>query len=1031
MRKDAIQNITKALPDFFKTAALYVKSNFEENGQEILGTATGTAALVTKLLAKPLLDKYFDGLAEKKLTDFGFKTYLKASLEQASFSLLEIEGELKQDHSPDLVFEILNKTIAEQQTAFNPDDVLMIFSPRYHPAQAYVKKNYKRVLTELGASTKVLNTFLKHFNEHIEAATLKEFGDDYDEHMTGVQDFLLNLNEEWLLWDTVQLGRIGFKEDENLKFETTYGQWKRVSQLRELEGEPDDEDEHEAVEEDLKPVKSLIDAYFDGSDNNLQKILFIVADFGKGKSVFMKQYASELARKYIQEGEGSIPVYFNLRNFKNYSSESSLGVLADFLLTDYGIDISDDHFSTKPYVFLVDSLDESGDLNKTAIQKVIASVKNIQNLDKVRCRTNKVIITTRPFDDGLQQELKAHEPQNFPNREEKSIPHFINVYGFKKEQFNDWLYDTLKGAGQLSEKPSSGFVKEILTKIGAGKNVDVYEQLLKNGTLSSTELRRPIFAYMIYQLILNGVDFVAVGKIGVYLSFLNLLTKEAKHIDDAQHTINLKEEFESRTILHATAALWMYQRQNGKQGVLKKADICRTIKGSPIAESDEDVMDKYRKEGVMQIQFLSHSYFGEEDNVLHFQHQSFAEILLAEYYLKIFIMYALDEDTDIEEARARILLGEPTEQTVLFLKEMLLLLRASANPENDSRTLESRKLLFPLMCSLSIKGNKRFYSETLHYNWYNKAKIEERQSQYPPALLENWCIKQSELDQILTLAATILNAEQDYLMGKGTPAKVLYGSEILAIQNKALEASPPNIDRWLALLVGNALCNDFSNETDPMLFNSQYQIKPSHLFQMIKNWNHYASDSAPNWGKALFQGVKMTHEGDRLNLDYMNFRGIGFSHSIFLNLKSYGANWMDTILDYCSFNNVSFRVCWLYGASFSKIIGLEDSEFWNCQIGLSFILFKSDHDKTFFSDLFGATFRFLNHDMKRSRVRADALILDNLDGFLEYGVKNGWYKVDQLINDIFEYETPEVKDWVVEQMEHYRQFEKQAPKKSK
>ena len=146
----------------------------------------------------------------------------------------------------------------------------------------------------------------------------------------------------------------------------------------------------------------------------------------------------------------------------------------------------------------------------------------------------------------------------------------------------------------------------------------------------------------------------------------------------------------------------MYERQQGKQGILKKADICRVLDGENKSETDREILERYQKEGVTEIQFLSHSYFGEEDNNLHFQHQSFAEILLAEYYLKVFIKYALDKKNEVNIARNKLVLGEPTEQTILFFKELIKLLKETVSRDATPTIIEKRKLLYPLFASLAV-----------------------------------------------------------------------------------------------------------------------------------------------------------------------------------------------------------------------------------------------------------------------------------------------------------------------------------------
>ncbi|MFK5969937.1 MAG: hypothetical protein QM487_07460 [Candidatus Marithrix sp.] len=107
---------------------------------------------------------------------------------------------------------------------------------------------------------------------------------------------------------------------------------------------------------------------------------------------------------------------------------------------------------------------------------------------------------------------------------------------------------------------------------------------------------------MIFQLIVNEVDFVAVNKIGIYLSFINLLTKEAKYIGDTCYPKNLPKEFEFRNILHATAALWMYKRQQGEQGFLHKADLCQVLDGEDKGENNDEILKRYQD--VKEVQFL-------------------------------------------------------------------------------------------------------------------------------------------------------------------------------------------------------------------------------------------------------------------------------------------------------------------------------------------------------------------------------------------------------------------------------------------
>ena len=210
----------------------------------------------------------------------------------------------------------------------------------------------------------------------------------------------------------------------------------------------------------LVSAQSLVESYFEiDSTSSLKKILFAVADFGKGKTIFLRQYASRLAKKYVETHEGYIPIYFNLRNFNKYSSDGTYGVIADYLLCEYGIRIEDEYYKKNNYIFLLDSLDESGELGKHYIDKVIQSIKNIQNIDKELKRQNRIVITSRPFPDGLSYHLKAHEPFEIIDKEKNCVPQYISIYGFKTEQFNHWLDSSLSSAQNLNEISTSGFAE--------------------------------------------------------------------------------------------------------------------------------------------------------------------------------------------------------------------------------------------------------------------------------------------------------------------------------------------------------------------------------------------------------------------------------------------------------------------------------------------------------------------------------------------------------------------------------------------
>lgn len=997
MKKSNIESIVKIIPDFFKNAAGYLKDNFDDNAQELIENANGTSAIIFKLFAQPLINKYFNNISEKKLDNFGYETYLKSAIVQATNSMESINDFIPLNISPNIIFDIIDKSLLEETKYYFQENIIHVFQPKYHPSIIFVKGNYLRILQELQVEPKYCNLFIKDFNDNIEKTVIKEFGNIYEEHIRKTEEFRLKDNEVLFLMETIKASKIGLKESENLKYEATYAEWKKVSEVRDIDEylfiEEDDYNKHE---EELKPIENLIENYFEkNTENHLDKILFIIADFGKGKSVFMKHYAAKLATNYLKTSEGLFPIYFNLRNYSKYSSETNLGVISDYLESDFSIKIDDEYFQSKKFIFLVDSLDESGELNKKSIDKVINSIKRIQGLNKIKYRTNRIIITSRPFDDGLIQHLTEHTPYTIKNSEKRDIPCFLSVYGFTKVQFNDWLFDSLSSFSNIDNIVTTGFAKQIIDSIKKQQQIDIYNELLNNQTLSKSELRRPIFAYMIFQLIINNVDFLAIGKLGVYLSFLNLLTKEAKHIHDSNYKVNLIEELEFRNILHATSSLWMYERMKGKQGMLKKADICRVLEGKIISENDNEVLETFKNNGFTEIQFLSHSYFGEDNNVLHFQHQSFAEILLAEYYLKIFIKYSLDEDANEDEARAKLSIGEPTEQTILFFKELLELLRETSTSVVNTQVLEKRKLLFPLMASLSIRKHNRIFCNTLHYSWYQKYRIDENQTEYPLECLKEWCIDTVKLEKIVAFAANILNSKISYLPMQGIAKTALFDLEVLEVQNQNILTSFQNFDKWLALIVGNYLYNNIDNENN-RIFNYDYKINFIYLFDLIKSWSFGYNLSSPIWGRELFRGINMSDNTIQLDLSNNDFDGLNFSHSYFKNIRSWGANWSRANIDSCSFHNVDFITSLFLGTSIRNIKYINNITMMNCQATTNGLSLLECFDTTDF-----LTKKFTFRDRKICAIIPNSPGLMNeiwntIEGFMIYGLQNSFFTVSGL-----------------------------------
>jgi len=853
--KKKLDQALSVLPDVVKNFTDNFKNSFDEKGQDAIDDASGIVATTLKLLLQSVTDKYFDEKSKEKLDNYGYNGYLQAGINQAieSIEVVYLEdfdiGKEK--------MEVLVLGLKEMDKQLTSENIFLSFRPKYHPIVVEVKRVFENFLKESDFTSVLVKQFIKHFNENIENRIKIVFSKDYDKHMEEIEAYLLEENETKLLFDMYNLKRIGFADDENLNYQTTYGSWQDIETLNTLSNYDEyEKEEYEEIEDSLVDVEELIEEYYNSFDeeNYLQSILFIVADFGKGKSVFLKQFASKLAKNYMDTNEGYIPIYFNLRDYGNYKNDVKLGVIGDFLETKYQLNLDEVNNKKKKYYFLIDSLDESGELTQNKISAVIDSIEKIQFIDKTKCITNKIVITTRPIDDGLKQQMGKY--QAFTKIvEDKEIPQYISIFGFKKEQFNDWLISEFKKF-DFKALEKNDFLGDIIKSIKKDKDFDIYHKLHSSKTLSRSELQRPIFGYMIYRLLLSNIDFMKIGKIGVYLSFLNLLTKEAKYIDAV--TVDLEEEYASRNILHATAALWMYQKHRYNTSTIKKEDILKVFNAK-----DEKSLD---------IEFLSHSYFGEDNSILHFQHQSFAEILLAEYYLKIFIQTAVDSDSKIDEARYRLFIGKPTEQTMLFLRELLLLLKGTISEEITPDIEQKRELLLPLFSSMAIKENNMLFSNDIFYKWYDSYQTKEER-------IKNWYFTEDKLDKVVEVSKDILDAPSNLMLEQADTKSALFDDEILLLKTNTFENTFVDIDKWLALMVGNELYIKKGK-----YFNAK--VKDGSLFfSMMNNWHFTNQEANPSWAGEYFQGINLKNNDKKIALNVKYLADIDFTGSYLENIE--------------------------------------------------------------------------------------------------------------------------------------------------
>ncbi len=873
-----------------------------------------------------LLNKYnivfksrFEEEENAKFKNLGFNTYLSAGLKQAIISYKEIKDKIEKNSFIENFDQLLSKSFENLNANLEESDFPLINQPIHHPAIQFIKTTVLSIFKTSNIEEQLCDQFIKHYNQNVENTIVDRFGKvDYQKHLEVTKDKWIRENEGEMLMYIKDLAKLGFSDSDDIKYQESYGMWKDVRSFELIDEEYTDYVNYsgryndniksiESHEKELKTVESLIKEYFNHFNNAqeylLDNILFLIADFGKGKTSFLKHFASKLAQKYLKTHEGLFPVYINLNEYDQYSNSPSLGVIAYYMAKRFRIDIKDDYFKKKDYFFLIDSLDECGELTETNIDKVVKDIIEIQNLDNINQRKNRIIIASRPIASGLKEQITKYKPfpkeiKNEENNEIENTENYISIYGFKKEQFNDYIqYALEKDLSKRSASPGDfkGLSKAIVSKIINSENIELFDELYGK-VLKASELKRPIFAYMIYKLISSNSDFIEFGKVGVYISFLNQLTRDAKHKDDCNYKISLNEEFTYRNILHASALLWQYNRQNNQQTSLTKVDICRTIEEDIIDYTDSKILKNYPE--IDSVHFLSHSYLGERENTLHFQHQSFAEILLAEYYLKVFIKYALEENSDVEEARTRLSIGIPTDQTIEFLKGLMLLLKECALGDYEDNDVKSkRRLLIPILASMSLnKHNKRLYSVRLYLTWFEKYENEIFASnRLNNSIIKDFPITPQVLDKIEVLCKKIICSDKTYLLDEPTQYTILFKKELMGVNN--LKVKFHEIDKWLALISGNIIGTNANNN---QFFNKK--INANYLFELLRNCNFNLGE-VPMWGRDYFNGIDMRSSQEFQEIKYLNLHGVNFSNSYFKNIVFKSCDIRSCDFNYCELEN--------------------------------------------------------------------------------------------------------------------------------
>ncbi|MDR4943062.1 hypothetical protein RGU39_21115 [Bacillus wiedmannii] len=670
--------------------------------------------------------------------------------------------------------------------------------------------------------------------------------------------------EEAILSSGEQLDYIGYEEGENLPFQETMAFWRTLSDKIGYE---------ENYDTNLYPLIDMINMYYNKSNvESLQRIFFLVADFGKGKSTFLKNYTATLAKKYRLERKGIIPVYFNLREFNDYDSpQNEYGCIGSYLNQLCGYDVVNDPvFRERQFMFLIDSLDESGSLDQQHIQSVIRSVKRINRLGGHNLAKSRLIVASRPISGVLEKIIAQHEPIE----DEHGRGQVASIYGFTSEQRDLYFYQLRE---HLDIECAPKFNQEIIRHIKRGDSI----ANLLNDVITEEEWRRPILAYMIFKLLQQHKEIQQGHRVSVYLSFINLLTKEAKHVGSKEMETKPINEITHRNLLYATAIMWMRNKSQSGTNYLYIQDII-DIWGIPNAAN-------YR--------FLSHSYLEKNQDKYFFNHQSFAEMLLAEYYLRVFLYGAFQSNVEIDKIRTMLLIGEPTPQIISFYKGLLDLLIESIEESTLSETnlLDCRKMLFPIIASLGLTKEQHRIVSDLEMDSYLYCEeinqffsIDELQAYRAlnDSQVRNWPITKQVLKKMIKLSQDIIGAEAEHtpLIVKPTDY-VPYSNAGRVSETRMWQTY--DLDRWLALITGER-CNAQFLDSEEFLD----KITSRNVMTMLKSHTLATNYAHPSWINCI-SGLSISDAHFELaGLSFQSIDIIGLNNQSG-NLNLSGANIKD------------------------------------------------------------------------------------------------------------------------------------------
>jgi hypothetical protein len=401
----------------------------------------------------------------------------------------------------------------------------------------------------------------------------------------------------------------------------------------------------------------ILDRYFAAAepiwsnDANNDPVLYVAADFGVGKTTFLKWFAASLAQRYLVGETDHYPIFMELgRHWKIDEIEANLK-------NRHHLAVDKD----TPVIFLLDSIDESGSPDDGHLGAIIDEFAAIRK----RYPHCRIVTTTRPLG-GPNGKLAGHlRHRNLP---------FLHLAGFGEAEADAYIgkFRSLHGAKRIPNELTHGSIR--------------------TGYLTDpADAGKPLFLNMLLRLFAQGditgaaEDAEGMSKTELYLLFMNKLSGRLRRKEEGGDQEKPKYRHIVRRLAAMRQILELPSMGGGKERIegIVRADIA-----GKLDDADKELFATIDRE-----HYLVLSHFGQRDGHLEFLHKSFREYLLAEYLLEQFV-----RQTD----SFRLHVGYATTETLRFFSDLAALLARSLAGEE-----KAVDALAPILASI-CEGDTHF-----------------------------------------------------------------------------------------------------------------------------------------------------------------------------------------------------------------------------------------------------------------------------------------------------------------------------------